>query len=440
MRLALSAPLVQQTGMQDSAASPMTRVPRALWGTISLLGIGQICAWGTLYYSFAVTGPLIAREFGISLPSAVLGYSALLVAGAVAAPTVGRTIDRLGGRIVLASGAIIGAAGLTIIGLAPGPFVYAIGCLILGLAVAMSLYDAAFPALVQVAGAHSNRAITLLTLFGGLASTFFWPIAAAIAARWGWRATYLSFAAVNICVCLPISVIALPRRPPLHVAADGAPSRGWSRPPLPLSREARRAAFICFALMIAAGNFVFAGLAVHLLTILGALGLSESAAIIIGMIVGPAQVIGRIGEMSLGPRASPILAARISAAMQPISIAALALGPVGIATGALFAALYGIANGILTIVKGTVSLFLFGSAGYGEILGKLSVPSLGARAAAPLVYAYVFTAAGPIPTLILSAVVSLSGTLAMELVARIASQANTPVGKVDVEMVDSGDI
>jgi hypothetical protein len=37
-------------------------------------------------------------------------------------------------------------------------------------------------------------------------------------------------------------------------------------------------------------------------------------------------------------------------------------------------------------------------------------------------------------------VVSLSGTVAMELVARIASQANTPVGDVDVEMVDSGDI
>jgi MFS family permease len=425
--------------MRTPAGSPGARIPRALWGTITLLGIGQICAWGTLYYSFAVTGPLIAREFGISLPSAVLGYSALLVAGAVAAPTVGRTIDRLGGRIVLAAGAVVGAIGLTIIGLAPGPLVYAIGCLILGLAVAMSLYDAAFPSLVQVAGPHSNRAITMLTLFGGLASTFFWPIAAAIAARWGWRATYLSFAAVNICVCLPISLIALPRRPATQGATiDGAPGPVWSRPPLPLSPEARRAAFICFALMVAAGNFVFAGLAVHLLTILGTLGLSEGAAIIIGMIVGPAQVIGRIGELSLGPRASPILAARISAAMQPAAIAVLIFGPAGLAIGGAFAALYGMANGILTIVKGTVSLFLFGSAGYGEILGKLSVPSLAARAAAPLVYAFVLTEAGPIPTLILSAVVSLSGTLAIEIVARIASQAHVPVS--DVEMVDSGDI
>ena len=425
--------------MQESAASAVTRVPRALWGTITLLGIGQICAWGTLYYSFAVTGPLIAREFGISLPSAVLGYSALLVAGAVAAPTVGRTIDRVGGRLVLAAGAVVGAIGLTTIGLAPGPLVYAIGCLILGLAVAMSLYDAAFPSLVQVAGPNSNRAITMLTLFGGLASTFFWPIAAAIAARWGWRATYLSFAAVNICICLPISLIALPRRPAMrHATTDGAPGPAWSRPPLPLSPEARRAAFICFALMVAAGNFVFAGLAVHLLTILGTLGLSEGAAIVIGMIVGPAQVIGRIGELSLGPRASPILAARISAAMQPAAIAVLIFGPAGLAIGGVFAALYGMANGILTIVKGTVSLFLFGSAGYGEILGKLSVPSLAARAAAPLVYAFVLTEAGPIPTLILSAVVSLSGTLAIEIVARIASQAHAPVG--DVEMVDSGDI
>jgi hypothetical protein len=85
-----------------------------------------------------------------------------------------------------------------------------------------------------------------------------------------------------------------------------------------------------------------------------------------------------------------------------------------------------------------VTLVLFGSAGYGAILGKLSVPSLGARAAAPLVYAYVFTAAGPVATLVVSAAVSLSGTLAMELVARIARQADSRVG--DIEMVDSGDI
>jgi hypothetical protein len=311
---------------------------------------------------------------------------------------------------------------------------------VLGLAVAMSLYDAAFPALLQVAGPHSNRAITLLTLFGGLASTFFWPIAATIAARWGWRATYLSFAAVNLGICLPIHLLALPRRIAAHheTQASAPAAAGWSRPPLPLSPQARRAAFICFALMIAAGNFVFAGLAVHLLSILGGLGLSERAAIIVGMLVGPAQVIGRIGEMLLGPRASPILAARISAALQPASIFVLALGPVGLTLGGVFAILYGMANGVLTIVKGTVTLVLFGSAGYGAILGKLSVPSLGARAAAPLVYAYVFTAAGPVPTLILSAVVSLSGTVAMEFVARIARQADSPVG--NVEMVDSGDI
>src|SRR5947209_11711317 len=103
--------------MRTAGSPAAARIPRALWATITLLGIGQICAWGTLYYSFAVTGPLIARDFGISLPSVVLGYTALLVAGAFAAPTVGRTIDRLGGRVVLASGAIVGALGLVTIGL-----------------------------------------------------------------------------------------------------------------------------------------------------------------------------------------------------------------------------------------------------------------------------------------------------------------------------------
>lgn len=56
---------------------------------------------------------------------------------------------------------------------------------------------------------------------------------------------------------------------------------------------------------------------------------------------------------------------------------------------ALFCVLYGLSNGILTIVKGTVPRELFGREHYGAIAGAMASPSLIALAAGPLVIAAV---------------------------------------------------
>src|SRR5262245_62246980 len=76
----------------------------------------------------------------------------------------------------------------------------------------LSLYDAAFAALVQVTPSRGRRAISYLTLFGGFASSVFWPIGHALNAAYGWRTTLLVFAAVNLAVCLPLHWLGLARR------------------------------------------------------------------------------------------------------------------------------------------------------------------------------------------------------------------------------------
>ena len=82
------------------------------WRAVSVLGITQIIAWGTIFYSPVLTAPLIVAETGWSLSFVMGGFSlGLLIAGLVS-PFVGRSIDRYGGHVVMTAGALISALGL----------------------------------------------------------------------------------------------------------------------------------------------------------------------------------------------------------------------------------------------------------------------------------------------------------------------------------------
>jgi hypothetical protein len=67
----------------------------------------------------------------------------------------------------------------------------------------------------------------------------------------------------------------------------------------------------------------------------------------------------------------------------------IAVFGLSLATAAAFAMMFGVANGLITIGRGTVPLALFGAAGYGALIGRIAAPSLAMQAIAPLVLALV---------------------------------------------------
>ena len=92
----------------------------------------------------------------------------------------------------------------------------------------------------------------------------------------------------------------------------------------------------------------------------------------------------------------------------------------------IFAVLYGFANGLMTIAKGSVALDLFGSSGYGAILGRLSVATLVARAGAPALFAWIMHASGT-PAMLWTALgAGLVGLALMEFLARLSARQNQP--------------
>ena len=104
-------------------------------------------------------------------------------------PHIGRQIDRIGGREILALSNLLFALALLLLAAAQDPAMLWLGWLVMGAAMGMGLYDAAFAALGRIYGDGSRPAITGITLIAGFASTVGWPLDAWGLATIGWRYT-----------------------------------------------------------------------------------------------------------------------------------------------------------------------------------------------------------------------------------------------------------
>jgi predicted MFS family arabinose efflux permease len=356
------------------------------------LGTTQTLAWASSFYLPAILGGPIAAALGIA-PNMFFGlFSAALLLSAATAPYVGTLIDRHGGRVVLIASNVVLSAGLALLGLAQGVASLALAWIALGIGMAMGLYDPAFAALTRLYGRDARGPITGITLIAGFASTVGWPVTAWIEHVLGWREACLIWAAVNLCLAMPLNVLAIPPAPPLPAPIAGTTSAQ--------DGEAPPGAMAILAFFFSATRFVSGALSAHLPGLLHGIGASEVAAIAAAALVGPAQVGARIAEFSLLRSFHPLLSARVASVLHPIGAAfLLALGPAG---AAAFAVLHGAGNGMITIAKGTLPLAIFGPAGYGRRNGILSVPTRIAEASAPLLFGLLMQAVGDAAVLVTS--------------------------------------
>jgi MFS family permease len=269
-----------------------TAVPAARrWPVISALGVVMIFTWGSTYYLMTVLALPIAEDTGWSLTSITGALSAGLLVAGLTSPRVGRVIARHGGRPVLAAGCAMISTGLAVIAIAPALWVFWAGWLILGLGMAAGLYDPAFASLGRLYGAEARSAITLLTLWGGFASTFCWPLSALMLDLWGWRGVAAAYAAIHLFVTLPLVLAAIPRQGGDELTA------GSTRRSVTLSQH-ERLVFGLMAAMLVLNGLIVVNISTWLFAFLQAQGLSLATAVALGTLIGPAQVGARVLEMA----------------------------------------------------------------------------------------------------------------------------------------------
>lgn len=381
-----------------------------------MLGITQVIGYGTLYYSFAILAGNMAAEFRWPVSWVYGAFSGALLFGGLVAPAVGRYVDSHGAALVMAVGSIASAVALALTAIAPNSIAFTFGLIAIEIASTLVLYDAAFAAIVQTAGASSRKRITHLTLIAGFASTLFWPLTTWLHGFMDWRSVLLLFAGANVLICFPLHLVLATARDDQTAGSPPSASPLPHEPPLPPELQPR-ALLLVTAGFALSGSLLSAVLA-QTVPMLQAFGLGASA-LLVSTLFGPAQVLVRFVNMIFGVRRHPLFITVLAATMLPAAALILIGTAPMVAGAAIFAILLGFGSGLKSIVQGTLPLALFGSASYGERLGRMALPRQFLAALAPFAFAITNDHFGATTALLLFVIVAAFGLAAFVEVARL---------------------
>jgi len=354
---------------------------------VTALGLGQITAWGTAYYCLGVLAKPVVTDTGWGLSTVYFGFTVALLVMGLASTWAGKAIDAYGARRVMALGTVLTSMGLYALSLVHSQAAWLAAWAFLGVGMRLCLYDAAFAALVQVLPSRGRIAISYLTLFGAFASTVFWVLGHYFNEAMGWRDTLVMFAVINLAVCLPLNWIGLSRRE--DAARSTEQKAGATGGYAPLQGARRAVAMALFALVMSLNGFAFSVVTVQLVPLLEAAGLGAAAAVWVASLKGFAQFGGRVVEIVFGRHLRPITVARIAIGVLPLSFLLLVAAGGNFAAILVFTLAMGASQGVITIVRGAVPLQLFGTNGYGTVLGVLATPILIVNAISPTLFALI---------------------------------------------------
>lgn len=387
--------------MHENAAGSDQRdvaglAPQALRRVLVTLCTTQIIAWGTLFYTLPVLASKIAAETTWSLTMVVGAFTGAQLFAAAGSIAVGRIINARGPRAVMTLGTLLGALGLACVAIAPNLATFALAWAVAGSAMSAVLYPPAFAALTEWGGQQRVRALMILTLVAGFASTVFAPLAGFLVDPLGWRHTYLVMAGFLL-LTAPLLWSNLnhswqDRRTPAPTLPRTASSTTTSTSRSPeFLRLVTSMSLVGFSQW--AGVFL-------LVPLLMSRGLSTEAAALALGVGGIGQVCGRLAYRRIEKASGTTSRTRAVFASVAISTLALAATPGPDTLLFALAFLAGVARGIYTLIQATAVTDRWGTASYASLNGILSATLLLAGATAPWVgtavagatdsYAFVF--------------------------------------------------
>lgn len=381
--------MVDPCATQPSPCRSAARVARALHTavpaagpgyhtTVWALALGQVLSWAVLYYAFSSLLLPMEATMGWSRPAMMGALTLGLAVWGAATYAVGAAIDAGRGRAVMAGGSVLAAIG--VLGWSQATQVWMLYPVwaVLGVAMAATLYDPAFAVLTQRYPERYREGITTLTLVGGFASTLSFPaVAALLHAGLDWRQTLRGLAALLLAVA---ALHAWALRGAMRVAG---PPQADQQADATLREALQHRSFWLLTLCFALYAFVQAAMWAHVLPAFADKGVSTADGLIVLMTVGPAQVAGRLLYAAVGRGWSLRRLGALVLAALPLALALFAISRSLVAL-LVFAVVFGVANGLVTIVRGGLVPLYFGRSHVGRIGGLMSGIGLVARATAPV--------------------------------------------------------
>jgi len=320
--------------------------------------------------SFAVLYLPLVAGLGASRSEVAAVQSAVLLLGGFAAPLVGWAFDRLGPRALFQGGAVLAALAFVAASRVDSVpalvltygFLGGLGLACLGSQANMIVAALWYPA-------ARGRAIAVADLGTGVGAFCFIPLAQAILAAAGWRATLLVWAALLVLVVVPLNAL---QRLPAGVRAEAAATApaAWT-----VRAAVRASPFWWLAAVRFFGACAFPLLNTHMVAYAIGRGIAPAAA---ATALGAVSLVSLAGRLSTGwlsdriGRAPTLTLAYASAATGIGCLAGLAVfdSPVWLV---LFVVFYGMAQGSSGIVASARAVDVFAGASFGRIYGLLGL-------------------------------------------------------------------
>jgi MFS family permease len=393
----------------------------AAW--IGWLSVAQLISWGSLFYTFTLIMGPVEEALGLNRVQSSLAFSIALLAEGLMAYPVGRWIDKGHERIVMTTGSVLAAICLLAHGLVTTLAGFYAVWLGLGIAMACTLYTPVFAVVTRRFPNEFRRAIITMTFLGGLASTVFIPLTAWLMGALGWRHALWCLAALHLLVCAPLHGRLLHHAPqPLHLVPGSAvPARSK------VSDHVVSVPFLMVGAFVVLMMAVTVSLPAHMVSLLREHGLSEAWVIAIPASIGVIQVLGRLLLYFFERHLDLHLANRLIPALIPVGLLALLAAPqfpaAHVPLVLVFVLVWGMGNGMLTIVKGTAMAEYVNRDHVASLNGALGVPLALSRAGAPLGLGYLWSPQSGYSTgLWLLLAISVAGLGALTLAQRFSQQ------------------
>ncbi|OOQ57805.1 MFS transporter [Mucilaginibacter pedocola] len=337
------------------------------------LGAGQILLWGGSYFILSVLSKPIMVETGWTYQMVYGALSFSLAISGLVLPAVGRMIQSLQRNHMLRYTGLVMAGGLTIMGLSKNYPMFLLAWAIAGIAMGMGLYDALFASIGKYFGKSTRNMIVKVTLISSLAPTISWLITSYLLGHFGWRDTCFIYAAALALGILPLHFSLFPPTAAAIDESNKTPQEDAAGPEPKL--------FLLLISSFTLGAVLTTGIILNLIDILTGKDITMAASLAIISFLGPSQAGVRLLELVM-PSATPLKMSVISALAMLAGVILLMAGNSLAIPGVI---LFGMGNGMRSVVRGTLPLSLFGEKSYAVLIGKLGRWPLIAQAVTPVV-------------------------------------------------------
>ncbi len=273
------------------------------WRMVAVAFFVDFVAVGFFFYSYGVFFKAIAAEFGDSRLGVSLGLTVTSFVGAIAAPLVGRALDRYPLRRVIGIGATAMGLGFLGLGYVQTQLQF---YLVLGVFVgfgAISMGNLATGKLVSNWFERRRGAALGIAATGVSMSGVIMPfVSSEIIAAYGWRSAFTMYGVFTLCVVVPLVLRLVVSRPEdIGLFRDGAPTdtsvAGHVADTVSMRDVARQRNFWAIALTFGLFFCCMSATLTHMVPRLTDMGHSlSSASLIMSLCAG----LGVLGKLSFG--------------------------------------------------------------------------------------------------------------------------------------------